>query len=141
LSIHTGSDKFSIYGAINTQAQGHVHVKTAGTSYLEALRVIAVQDPSLFRQALDLAHERFQTDRKTYYLDCQPEKVPTGSQLTDAQLPDLLEDFDARQLLHVTYGSILDVYGEALHTFIVTHEAAYRAGLERHFARHLRPFC
>jgi len=141
LSIHTGSDKFSIYGIINEQAQGYVHVKTAGTSYLEALRVIAVQDPSLFRQALGLAHERFQTDRKTYYLDCQPEKVPTSNQLTDTQLPDLLEDFDARQLLHVTFGSILDVYGDELHAFISGHEAAYRAGLERHFARHLRPFC
>ncbi len=141
LSIHTGSDKFSIYGIINEQAQGYAHVKTAGTSYLEALRVIAVQDPPFFRQALDLAHERFQTDRKTYFLDCQPEKVPTSSQLTDEQLPDLLEDFDARQLLHVTFGSILDVYGDALHTFIANHETAYRAGLERHFARHLRPFC
>lgn len=141
LSIHTGSDKFSIYGIINAQAQGHVHVKTAGTSYLEALRVIAVQDPPLFRQALDLAHDRFQTDRKTYYLDCQPEKVPISNQLTDAQLPDLLEDFDARQLLHVTFGSILDMYGDELYAFISDHEAAYRAGLERHFAQHLRPFC
>jgi hypothetical protein len=141
LSIHTGSDKFSIYGIINEQAQGYVHVKTAGTSYLEVLRVLAGQNAPLFRQALDLAHERFQTDRKTYYIDCQPEKVPASAQLADDQLPDLLDDFDARQLLHVTFGSILDMYGAALHAFIAGHEADYRAGLERHFARHLRPFC
>jgi hypothetical protein len=143
LSIHTGSDKFSIYGIINEQAQGYAHVKTAGTSYLEILRVVAVKDPALFRQALDLAHERFQTDRKTYFLDCQPEKVPTSTQLTDAQLPDLLEDesVDARQLLHVTFGSILDKFGDALNAFIASHEADYRVGLGKHFARHLRPFC
>jgi len=141
LSIHTGSDKFSIYGIINQQAQGYVHVKTAGTSYLEILRVIAVQNTPLFRQALDLARERFQTDRKTYFIDCQPEKVPTSAQLADDQLPDLLEDFDARQLLHVTFGSILETHGAALHAFIAGHEADYRAGLERHFAKHLRPFC
>ena len=141
LSIHTGSDKFSIYGIINDQAQGFAHVKTAGTSYLEILRVVAVQDPSLFRQALDLAHKRFQTDRKSYYIDCRPDKVPFGDQLTDDLLPDLLEDFDARQLLHVTFGSVLDVYGDKLHAFIANHEADYRAGLGRHFARHLRPFC
>ncbi len=140
LSIHTGSDKFSIYGIINAQAQGYVHVKTAGTSYLEVLRVIAVQNPPLFRQALDLAHERFPIDRKTYYLDCQPDKVPASSQLTDEQLPHLLEDFDARQLLHVTFGSVLDLYGKELHAFVSTHEVDYRIGLERHFARHLRPF-
>ena len=143
LSIHTGSDKFSIYGIINQQAQGYAHVKTAGTSYLEALRVIATQDPPLFRQMLDLAHERFQIDRKTYFLDCQPEKVPASTQLTDEQLPDLLEDarVDARQLLHVTFGSILDEFGDELTVFVSNHEADYRAGLERHFARHLRPFC
>lgn len=140
LSIHTGSDKFSIYDIINKQTQGYVHVKTAGTSYLEALRVIAVQDLLLFRQILDLAHERFQTDRETYFLDCQPEKVPTSNQLADKQLSNLLESFDARQLLHVTFGSILVVYGDALHKFIAAHEAAYRTGLERHFAKHLRPF-
>ncbi len=108
-------------------------MKTAGTSYLEALRVVAVKDPPLFRQALDLAHERFQTDRKTYFLDCQPEKVPTSAQLTDEQLPDLLEDFDARQLLHVTFGSILDVCGDRLHAFISDHEADYRAGIGKTF--------
>ncbi len=141
ISIHTGSDKFSIYSIINNQAQGYVHVKTAGTSYLEALRVIALQKPQLFRKMLDLAHERFEKDRKTYFLDCQPQKVPTSDQLEDKQLPDLLEQFDSRQLLHVTFGSILDVFGDELRAFIVTHEAEYRAGLETHFARHLQPFC
>ena len=38
LSIHTGSDKFSIYSIINQHTNGRVHVKTAGTSHLEALR-------------------------------------------------------------------------------------------------------
>ncbi len=104
ISVHTGSDKFSIYGIINDHAQGYVHVKTAGTSYLEALRVIARQNPPLFRKMLDLAHQRFQKERKSYYLDCQPDKVPTSEQLTDDQLPDLLEQFDSRQLLHVTFG-------------------------------------
>ena len=141
ISIHTGSDKFSIYGIINDQARGYVHVKTAGTSYLEALRVIAVEDPPLFRKMLDLAHQNFQKDRKSYFVDCQPGKVPFSDQLEDIQLPDLLEQFDARQLLHVTFGSILDAYGDELNAFISTHEADYRAGLEIHFARHLRPFC
>ncbi len=141
ISIHTGSDKFSIYGIINDRAHGYVHVKTAGTSYLEALRVIAWQNPALMRKMLDLAHERFDKDRKSYYVDCQPQNVPVSDQLTDEQLPDLLEQFDSRQLLHVTFGSILDEYGADLHAFIMTHEAAYRTALEAHFARHLQPFC
>jgi hypothetical protein len=140
ISVHTGSDKFSIYGILNDQARGFTHVKTAGTSYLEALRVVASDDPPLFRRMLDLAHDRFTEDRKTYFVDCQPDKVPEAVELEDGQLPDLLEQFDARQLLHVTFGSILDVYGDALAGFVAAHEGEYRAGLETHFARHLRPF-
>ncbi len=140
LSIHTGSDKFSIYGIINQHARGYAHVKTAGTSYLEAVRVAAAKNPPLFRQMLDLAHQKFQTDRKSYFIDCLPEKVPFSRQLSDGQLPDLLEQFDARQLLHVTFGSILDTFGDELGRFIAAHEADFRRGLESHFARHLQPF-
>ena len=39
LSIHTGSDKFSIYPIIARHTGGQVHVKTAGTSYLESVRL------------------------------------------------------------------------------------------------------
>lgn len=142
ISVHTGSDKFSIYAIVNKHAHGYVHVKTAGTSYLEALRVVAQINPPLFRACLDLAHKRFQTDRKSYFLDCQPERVPTGAALSDAALPILLADesFDARQLLHATFGSILDAYGQALTELLRNEEELYRQGLQSHFARHLQPF-
>ncbi|MCA9961129.1 MAG: hypothetical protein KC443_18945 [Anaerolineales bacterium] len=141
LSIHTGSDKFSIYRVINRYANGRVHVKTAGTSYLEALRVISQVDAPLFRQILDLGHERFEKDRKTYFLDCRPQNVPTSAQLSNEVLPDLLDDFDARQLLHVTFGSALDEYGDNLKADLSNNEAAYVAALIAHFVRHLQPFC
>ncbi|MEJ2150981.1 MAG: tagaturonate epimerase family protein, partial [Chloroflexota bacterium] len=140
LSIHTGSDKFSIYPLIAQHAGGCVHVKTAGTSYLEALRVLATANPGLFKAALELAHARFERDRKTYFLDCQPERVPHADQLADGDLPGLLEDFHARQLLHVTYGSILDELGGALTALLDRHEAAYQAALVAHFQRHIQPF-
>ncbi|MEZ4519153.1 MAG: tagaturonate epimerase family protein [Chloroflexota bacterium] len=140
LSVHTGSDKFSIYELVNEATGGQAHVKTAGTSYLEALRVISQTNPSLFRQILDLGHERFDHDRKTYFLDCRPENVPTSDQLTDAELPGLLDDFDARQLLHVTFGSALDVYGDELHADLQANEDSYEAALVSHFVRHLQPF-
>ena len=140
LSIHTGSDKFSIYPMIAEQTGGRTHVKTAGTSYLEALRVIADVDPEFFRAILGLAHDRYQHDRKSYFLDCRPEKVPIEGQLSDGELPGLLEQFDARQLLHVTFGSVLDRHSERLKQCMCMHEQAYSAGLKKHFGRHLAPF-
>jgi hypothetical protein len=53
LSIHTGSDKFSIYPSIVKHTRNLAHVKTAGTSYLEALRLIASIDKPFFREVLD----------------------------------------------------------------------------------------
>jgi hypothetical protein len=48
LSLHSGSDKYSIYPAAVRQTRGLVHLKTAGTSYLEALHTIAAVDPPFF---------------------------------------------------------------------------------------------
>jgi hypothetical protein len=140
LSVHTGSDKFGVYPMALKHTNGCVHVKTAGTSYLEALRVMAAVDPALFREVLDFSRSRFERDRATYYISAQLDKVPASSALTDAQLPDLLNQFDARQVLHVTFGSVLDTYGEALHTMLNAHEGAYLAAIKAHFDRHLTAF-
>lgn len=140
LSVHTGSDKFSLYGIVNRQAGGLVHVKTAGTSYLEALRVLTQVNPALFRRILTLGHERFAKDRKSYFLDCRQENVPHSEELSDAQLPALLDHFDARQLLHVTFGSALDEYGTKVKAVLAANEGAYEAVLVAHFRRHLEPF-
>jgi hypothetical protein len=139
LSIHTGSDKCRIYPVIARHTQGLVHVKTAGTSYLEAVRV-AAQNPPLFRRMLDLARTRFEKDRQTHSLDAQLCKVRENGALPDIALPDLLDQFDARQVLHVTFGSILDEFGPGFHDFITQHERDYQAALEAHFIRHLAPF-
>ena len=52
LSLHSGSDKYSTYPLIAEATQGLVHLKTAGTSWAEALRVIAHNDPDLMREVL-----------------------------------------------------------------------------------------
>lgn len=139
LSIHTGSDKFSLYPII-ARHTGRVHVKTAGTSYLEALRLVAALQPATFRQMLDDARSHFEHDRKSYFLDAVLEKVPTGDQVADADLPALVDQFDSRQVLHVAFGTILTTYGAAIHALLADHEVAYRDGLQRHFVRHIAPF-
>lgn len=140
ISIHTGSDKFSIYPAIAEATHGRVHVKTAGTSYLEALRVVARVNPPLFRQILDDARAVFERDRHSYYLDAELAKVPASAALRDEELPALLDHFDSRQVLHVAFGTILVGHGAAIAREMETHETAFRGGLAQHFARHLAPF-
>jgi hypothetical protein len=140
LSIHSGSDKFSIYPSFARHTRGLVHLKTAGTSYLEALRMVAQVEPALFREILTLARERYATDRATYHFSAQLTKVPTPEGLSDADLLGLLEQFDARQVLHMTFGSALGRFGDQLLTALREHEEVYYGMLESHFQRHLEPF-
>jgi hypothetical protein len=140
LSLHSGSDKFTVYPLAARHAGGLVHLKTAGTSYLEALRVWAEVDPVAFREILDFARERYETDRATYHVSADLRKVPAAKELSDADLPDLLNQFDARQVLHVTFGSVLDHYGDRLHAMLSRSEDRYNALLKQHFTRHLESF-
>ena len=133
LSLHSGSDKFSVYPLIAKHWGERIHVKTAGTSYLEALRVLAKHEPDLFLKIYSLGCERYETDRHSYHVSAKLEMLPK-----DSDLPSLLDDFHAREVLHVTFGSALAQFGAELNAALVKHEAAYYEGLRSHFDKHLR---
>jgi hypothetical protein len=139
VSVHSGSDKLSVYPLL-AAAGGRWHVKTSGTSYLEALRVVAATDPSLFRDVLAVARDALAEDRRSYAVAATA-GVPEQATLPDGSLPGLLDDADARQCLHVTYGSVLaDVaLAERLRGALGAHAEAYAAALGTHLARHLEP--
>lgn len=132
LSLHSGSDKFSVYPLVAKHWGERLHVKTAGTSYLEALRVLAKHEPDLFMKIYTLGRERYETDKKTYHVSAELNELPQ----TD-DLPSLLEDFHAREVLHVTFGSALAQFGVELKAALVKHDDAYFDGLKVHFGKHL----
>jgi len=148
LSIHSGSDKFAVYPIAAKCAGELIHLKTAGTSYLEALRVVARKRPELFRPILDFAFERFDEDRATYHISARMEVVPRAETLTDDQLEHVLNINDGRQLLHVTYGSVLTARGadgstrfrDDLMAVLNEHEEEHYTVLAEHLGRHVRPF-
>jgi hypothetical protein len=142
LSLHSGSDKFSVYAIAAEATRGLVHLKTAGTSYLEALRVLAATDAPFFREILQFAIDRYETDKASYHVSATLDKVPRPETLTDSDLPGLLEQFDAREVLHVTFGSVLTSergYKARLLAGLAANEERYYDALERHFIRHLQP--
>jgi len=137
LSLHSGSDKFSVYPLAAAAAGGLLHLKTAGTSLLEGLRTLAQIEPGLFRKMLALSIERYPLERASYHVSAELERVPDPDSLPDAALPNLLDHFDARQVLHVTFGSLLERYGSDLRRILSEHAEEYYQALERHFVRHL----
>lgn len=147
LSIHSGSDKFSVYKVIGSIDIGTVHVKTAGTSYLEALRTVAKAAPDFFREILKFSLKRFQTDKKTYHISADPARIPDPDSMSAKELLALLDDDDTRQVLHVAYGSVLSgelneasEFKRKLMEILERNEKLHEANLYRHFKKHLSPF-
>ena len=102
--------------------------------------MVAAVDQPFFREILDFSRSRYETDRATYHVSGQVEKVPAAAALSDPELLGLFEQFDARQVLHVTYGSVLDEYGNRLKDILRTNPHLYEQYLQVHFKRHLEPF-
>jgi hypothetical protein len=79
-------------------------------------------------------------DRKTYHVSGELSQAVVSAELTDAQLPDLFNQFAARQILHVTFGSVLDTFGSDLQQILRTNLKAYQTYIQKHFDRHLAAF-
>jgi len=137
LSLHSGSDKFSIYPALARATGGLLHVKTAGTSYLEGLRILARLEPALFRQIIELALERYPADRVSYHVSADIHEIPSPADLSEDELDSVLDNFHAREALHVTFGSVLGRYGREIRGALIRHEIAYADRLKVHFQKHL----
>jgi hypothetical protein len=145
LSIHSGSDKFSIFPLIGKYTQGQFHVKTAGTNWLEAMRVIAGIAPGLYREIHQYALEVFDDARKYYHITPNLERIPKLADLKDEELVNLFLMNDARQLIHITYGHILNArdengnyrFRDQLYRLWFKNQEVYAHALSKHIGRHL----
>jgi hypothetical protein len=152
LSLHSGSDKLSIYAALSRETKGLFHVKTAGTSYLEALRVVAIHDPKLFRTIIDFSRGRYDTDKATYHVSATVASCPAPSAISDNKELEAtyLGRWDrtpagtgmsdpGRQILHCTFGSVLThaEFGPAIRNVLASNRSTYAEVLALHFGKHL----
>jgi hypothetical protein len=55
-----------------------------------------------FREIYVYARERFDSDRATYHTSSSLERAPLPQDIPDADLIELLDQFDARQILHIS---------------------------------------
>jgi hypothetical protein len=148
LSLHSGSDKFSVYKVIGNLKLGVTHVKTAGTSYLEALKVVAVKEPGLFREILDYSRNLYEKEKKSYHVSAELNKVYSAESYSDEDLIALFTNDDARQILHVTFGKILTdrnndgelIFKDRIFKCLIENEELHYRFLIDHFHRHLDPF-
>jgi hypothetical protein len=145
ISLHSGSDKLSVYPLVARATGGLLHVKTAGTSYLEALRVVARHDVAMLREIIRFCRSRFASDRATYHISARLESAPDETSLPDQSLERVyLDESDGRQILHVTFGSVLTasesgtpVFRDRLLSLLNREAETYAEVLSTHIGRHL----
>jgi hypothetical protein len=158
LSIHSGSDKFSIYPIMGRLIRKHdagIHIKTAGTTWLEENIGLAVADPA----ALELAKKiyvnalgRMEELTVPYatVIDVDVDQLPSPEEVAgwDAETyartmrhnqADPLYNPSFRQLIHVSYkiaAELGDEYYPALekHTDVIGEQITANL-CERHIKR------
>jgi hypothetical protein len=146
VSVHSGSDKFSVFPIVGRESRHGFHLKTAGTNWLEAIRVIIAVAPALYREIHAFALTHFDEATKYYHVTTDLTKIPELDSLSDADLAELMNQNDARQLLHITYGLILQakdangqfIYRNHLYRCLHEHEELYYQFLQKHIGKHLK---
>ena len=122
LSVHSGSDKFSIYPVIAELIRKHdkgIHIKTAGTTWLEEMIGLALSGPealSLAKSIYAKAYERREELCAPYstVIDIKESEFPSPSKVetwSSSQFADSLRHIPGhplynpsfRQLIHVGY--------------------------------------
>jgi len=142
IGVHSGSDKFSIYPIIAKYTRGNFHVKTAGTSWLEAVHLVAKTAPDLYRRMHRIALQNFEKDRASYHISADLNRIKPLDNVPDAALEEYLDQNDSRQLLHITYGSILNANSGALkgqlYKLLAREEDTHYKLLSSHIGNHIK---
>ncbi|MEJ2053627.1 MAG: tagaturonate epimerase family protein, partial [Calditrichaceae bacterium] len=158
LSVHSGSDKFSLYPVINsalTKFNAGVHLKTAGTTWLEELIGLAESDGKGLEIAKEIygkALAKYDEICKPYatVIDIDPAKLPSaeivnawnGNKYADSlrhdqNNPDYNPHF--RQLLHVGYKIAADMGEKYLKALEDNEKTIAKNVTGNIYSRHIKP--
>jgi len=158
LSVHSGSDKFSIYAPMNRLIKKHdagLHVKTAGTTWLEELIGLAQAGGDALHLAKDIyakALDRFDELTGPYatVIDVDKNQLPAPAEVEnwsgEKYANSLRHDQDhpdynpsLRQLLHCGYKIAAEYGSTYLHALEQHHQIIGKNVTENIFNRHIKP--
>jgi len=158
LSVHSGSDKFSIYEAIHDAMKtfdAGVHMKTAGTTWLEELIGLAEAGGSGLEIAKEVYAEAYAHSEElcapyATVIDIDPTKLPkpeevngwTSEQYTSAlrhEQRNKAYNPSFRQLLHVGFKVAAKMGDRYLKALEANEEVVARNVTTNLFERHIKP--
>jgi len=139
ISVHSGSDKFTVFPSIGKHTKRSFHLKTSGTSWLQALKVLSEVEPDFYRKLHKYAYEVFPVASKYYHITPNISNLTDIDRLEDKQLSSVFLNPDDRQVLHVSYGEILreKILREKIFKVLGENIKSYWDSLEEHIGKHL----
>jgi hypothetical protein len=158
LSIHSGSDKFSLYGHIHNAIQSvdaGLHLKTAGTTWLEEVAGLARAGGSALNIAKEIyvqAYEQIEELCKLYatVIEINRKQLPSPAVVNDWTSQQYVSALhhdqncerynpNLRQLLHVSF-KIAAKMGNRFMDAVESNEEIIAQGVTANlFERHIRP--
>ncbi len=157
LSVHSGSDKFSLYGPIGSIIKKYdagIHIKTAGTTWLEELIGLAESGGvglEIAKKVYAGSFDRYEELCSPYasVIDIERSKLPSPTQVSgwsstqyvnalrhDQSCPEY--DINMRQLLHVGYKVAAELGQVYLNALKVNEEMVAKNVTENLFDHHIK---
>jgi hypothetical protein len=158
ISVHTGSDKFSLYPLIRQALRKHgsgLHLKTAGTTWLEEVIGVSLSGApglALAKKIYVQALGRFEELKKPYatVVEIDESKLPKASEVEswnadgfarrlrhDQSVPEYNVHF--RQLIHIAFRVAAEMGQEWTAALDAAKEIAGKCVTENLYDRHLKP--
>ena len=158
LSIHSGSDKFSLYKPVNKALKKYnagLHIKTAGTTWLEELTALASADGaalSIAKRIYADAFARFDELCRPYatVVSIEKEKLPAPAEVSSWSSDDFVNavrhnqdcdkyDVNVRQLLHLAYKIAAEMGAEFTDALEKYREYIGPCVTDNIYRRHIKP--
>ncbi len=158
LSVHTGSDKFSLYPLINSLIKKHdagLHVKTAGTTWLEeaiGLAKVGGEGLEFMKSVYEEAYKNYDELVSKYVnvLDVNKHNLPTPEEVREwsseyfvqslthnTEAPLFNRDF--RQLMHTSYKIAAEKKGKLESLLKLNSEVIGDLVFNNIYTRHITP--
>lgn len=156
MSVHSGSDKFSIYPYIGSIIRKHnkgIHLKTAGTTWLEEITGLALSGNKALEFAKEIYYgslEKIEELCAPYadVIDIKSSELPTAVNVSGwdsrkfadsiRHIPDNINyNSNMRQLIHVAYKLAADRIDEYLGLLETNKDTVGRAVFENLYNRHI----
>lgn len=158
ISIHSGSDKFSIYPVINKtikKLDAGIHLKTAGTTWLEEVIGLAKsggEGLNIAKEVYAQSYLRFEELAKPYLtvIDIRKELLPSPAEVNKWGSADFVlalkhdqscarYSTSFRQLIHIGFKIAAEMGDRFTHALDESARAVNEGVTENLYDRHLRP--